>query len=366
MKKSTLPSIVSFLLLFFLLLVSSCAKRPRPNVQKSIEKHLVQDHRKINFANQNNSIKINYTGCGGFLLQKDSSAIFIDPYFSNVGPLPLVFLKKLKTDTTLISQFFEESFGDKQDIDGIIKFILIAHSHYDHLADAPYIYQEHCNQDSTTIVGSKTTKYICQGAGTPCQVIAQEKTTITESVKNDFIYSKNGQIRILPIPSEHAPHFLGMSLIPNKELEQGLTEYPKKILKFPEGENYNFLIDFLDEEGEISFRIFSNAGSACNSGVGFPPAEVLAEKEVDVLLLCVASYKQVEGYPDELIEYIKPKHIVLNHWENFFKPIQKLQEKPAAVPATNVKKFIKNLEQTWGDSTDFSLPLPLTELTFYY
>ena len=121
----------------------------------------------------------------------------------------------------------------------------------------------------------------------------------------------------------------------------------------------------------MNFRIFSHAGSACSDQIGLPPQEVLDEKAVDVLLLCVASFNQVKNYPEGVISSIRPKHIIGNHWENFFRPYEKNLHQAATVPGTNVKKFISRLqiqlrELELQDSTSFELPMPGVNLYFPY
>jgi len=331
---------------------------------------VVKDVHRINPEPKSDSLNIDYIGCGGFLLTSDHSSIMLDPYFSNLSPFPLLPFKKLKPDERAIDTFFYQNFNHIKDTAGNLKSILVAHSHYDHLADVPSIYSRNCNSDSTQIIGSKTTHHILKGAGIksisiPSQIDKEKEQQVNKPQGDEFMYTRNRKIRILPVLSEHAPHFLGMKFISSKKLAKDLESFPKKALKLPEGENYNFLIDFLDKQGQISFRVFSHAGSAANASIGFPPANILKGKKVDVLLLCVASYKQVEHYPDSLIQYVNPEHIILNHWENFFRPISNLQKKPASVPGTNVKKFIRNLEKICADSIGFTLPAPLTELVFY-
>ncbi|MFK8009289.1 MAG: MBL fold metallo-hydrolase [Saprospiraceae bacterium] len=328
---------------------------------KKLKSHIVKNNHQVWLGNSKDSIKINYTGCGGFLIENENSSIMIDPYFSNLSPLPFVPFKKLKTDTALIDRFFIENFSQKKDKEGKLKTILVAHSHYDHLADIPSIYARNCNQDSTQIIGSKSTHHILKAKNINCKYIVTKT-----SADSNYLFTNDRRIRILPIPSEHAPHFCGKKLISSKKVKKDFNKFPKKIRKLPEGENFNFLIDFLDDDGAITFRIFSNAGAGCDAKVGFPPKELLAEKAVDVLFVCVANYNQVDGYPNDLIEFIKPKHIILNHWENFFRPIEKLRNKPATVPGTKVKKFISILENDLTFSPKFTMPLPLTEMVFYY
>ncbi len=307
-------------------------------------------------------ISIQYTGCGGFLLQIDSTAILLDPYFSNVTPLWQIPFKRLEADTLEIDRFFTDSFGQQKDIDGQVKAIFVAHSHYDHLADIPSIYTRNCHADSTEIVGSKSTKHLLAGIGLDSDVF------VIDTIP-DYYHTSDHRIRVLPIPSEHAPHLWGMKLISAKKLNRDAFFFPRKARRFPEGENYNFLIDFLGKTGEIEFRIFSHAGAACSDGIGLPSQEILDQKSVDVLLLCVASFNQVKNYPDQIISLLQPKHIIGNHWENFFRSYRKNIEKPATVPGTNVRKFVTQLNQhlqelNLQDSISFQLPLPRTNMLF--
>ncbi len=309
------------------------------------------------------TLKITYTGCGGFLIEQDSSTILIDPYFSNAGPLSLIFFKEIKTDTATIDGFFQKRLGNNKDIQGMIKSILVAHSHYDHLADLPSVYLRNCNPDSTEIIGSPTTRHILSSTA-----VEKNALTVIKGASN-WLYIKNKRIKILPIPSAHAPHLLGMKLISSKKLTEDVLKFPKKIRKFPEGENYNFLIDFMDVNGKVEFRLFSHAGAACDGDIGIPSDNILAEKEIDVLLLCVANFNQAKNYPEKIIQKTNPKFIIGNHWENFFRPYYKNIRQPAVLPGTNVKKFIlrvnKQLDSSGlSDSTKFRLPLPGITISF--
>ncbi len=354
-------------LLWIFCLTCSCS-----GVQKAkqLESYIVEGTQEIVLGNRTNSIQIFYSGCGGFLFKDQESALLLDPYFSNLSPLLLLPFKKLKSDTTLIDSFFKRVLSNTRDETGVIKGILIGHSHYDHLADIPAIYNRNLQKGSTPIIGSETTHHILAAAGIEetRQILNPYNSQVSNSEKDSYdrFLIADGQIRITPILSEHAPHFAGVKILSSKKIDKEVKRFPRKVSQLPEGDNYNFLIDFLDENGEIKFRIFSNAGSACTAGVGFPESEILAEKEVDVLLLCVANYNQVKGYPEALIEEIQPRHIILNHWENFFRPIEKLQRRPATVPATNVRKLIQELEAWENPNLNFTLPQPGTELIFYY
>lgn len=360
-------------LLFLLLFLSSCSGL------KKIEPYLIKESTTINLSKNHNetqkgTIDITYSGCGGFLINDESSAILIDPYFSNTGPIPFLYLKKVKSDTTQIDNFFEKQFSKSMNAAGTIKAILVAHSHYDHLADIPEVFKRVCNSDGTTIYGSKTTKHILASVG-----LENKVSVITpDSLKNKnthststWIYINNNQVRFLPINSEHAPHFWGKKMVPAGQIDADLINYPRRIQGFPEGDNFNFLIDFLDFTGAIKFRVFSHAGASCNSDVGLPSNEILQEKEIDVLLLCVVNYNQVVDYPEVVIGRTRPRFIIGNHWEDFFRPYEKNLHKPKLIPGTNVPKFIEKVNSRLealelDNQTEIKLPFPNQTIQFDY
>jgi len=358
------------IILFYTLLVCQSCSGTR-----KITAYLLKESNIVNLNNQSqDTISITYSGCGGFLIKNNRSALLIDPYFSNTGPIPFLYFKKVQSDTAQIDRFYGNHFLDSKDHSGIIKGILVAHSHYDHLADVPSVYSRICNADSTRIYGSQTTKHILASVGLAEKVETivleanNKKTNLREST---WIYTENKEIRFLPIPSEHAPHFWGKKMIPSGTFSNDLQKYPRRIRGFPEGNSYNFLIDFLDKKGAIKFRILSHAGAACDSDKGLPSNEVLYEKEIDVLLLCVGNFNQVIDYPEIVIGRVRPKFIIANHWENFFRSYEKNLTDPKTIPGTDVDKFIKKVNHRVADlglqdSLQLKLPYPGQTLQFNY
>ncbi len=341
-------------------------------IAQKITDHLVNNYHKVYLDKTgNDSINIYYTGCGGYLIKDGESAIMIDPFLSNITPMLLVRCKKLKSNSDKINSFFTHVFKNKKDLNGIIKAILVAHSHYDHLADVPHIFNENINTDTTKIIGSITTKHLLSKYNISSIAIGNTNYTTDiqcdgEAGKQGFLWIEKNKIRILPILAEHAPHLLGMKFLSKKKLTQPPKKKPLRGRDLPEGENFNYLIDFLDKEGKVKLRVFSNAGSACNANVGFPPKELTNKRKIDILFLCVASFSEVSDYPTAITDSLKPQFILLNHWENFFKPYGSLDpKKPKTVPGTCIKKFIKILDKA-KPKPEYVFPMPLTEVVFIY
>jgi hypothetical protein len=332
-------------------------------------KKLVQQH---HLAVQNDTFpiypknpkfaQITYLGCGGFMIEYEKDKILIDPYFSNVSVMDAL-TRPLESDTALINQFFQKKIGTTLDSLGQISTILISHAHHDHLADVPTLLKNNLNNHKISVLGSKTMVNLLRSYAnlvkdTATQLVNLERQFSTMSVHKDqksipeastFFYTPNRSIRITAIPSSHAGHYKlikGHKLpFTAGQLKQPLKSPPLFMKDFREGQNFNFMIDLLDREGKMVYRIFSNAGAGCDAGVGFPPSAMLLEHSVDMLLLCGANYNVAKNYPFPLIEYLAPKTIFVAHWENFFKSIPKLLEKPEVVPNTNIPKLMRKLAE---------------------
>ena len=365
--KTTFAAIFLSLILLF----SNCKEASRaqlilPDILRSTanEAHLSSD--------LGDCILFHYIGCGGFLIQQGNEAVLLDPYFSNATLMKNPF-QRLQSDTSLIDSFFIQKFKNRKDAEGVIQTVLISHAHHDHLADLPSLLRRNLNLEKTTVVGSQTTSNILQsyrlGFDAHQQMISFD-TLFEKKDKRTRYISPSGRVQITAVKSEHAPHILGKKLpFIGGEVKNVPKTPPTKALDFKEGVNYNFMIDFLNTNGSIHFRIFSNAGAAANAPIGFPSPSLLSEKKVDILLLCGANYNQVKGYPDKLISLIKPQKVFVAHWEDFFTPIPDLLKKPRVVPMTNIPKFIEILKKTMLENGIEPKPIivqPLTTIKIKY
>jgi hypothetical protein len=90
--------------------------------------------------------------------------------------------------------------------------------------------------------------------------------------------------------------------------------------EWKEGATLAYLIDFLDpDSGEIVFRVYTQ-DAPTDAPIGHPPAEILEEKRVDLALLNIGSWENVEDHPTAIIAAIEPRYVIGGHWEDFFRP----------------------------------------------
>jgi L-ascorbate metabolism protein UlaG (beta-lactamase superfamily) len=117
----------------------------------------------ISFSlNIQSQVELKYLGTAGWKISDDTTTILIDPYISRVklGNGPSV--NKLdKRKTVLRSDFFV---SDSILIDSLVDkvdFILVHHSHFDHLSDVPYI----AKKTGAKVIGTETTINILKAYG---------------------------------------------------------------------------------------------------------------------------------------------------------------------------------------------------------
>jgi glyoxylase-like metal-dependent hydrolase (beta-lactamase superfamily II) len=344
----------------------------------------------------NDSVRIQFIGCGGYLIRRGDDAVLIDPYFSN-APLGL---QNLKTDSALVASFFYQNFNNPHDFaskmprkafytegslfgknadsadQNVIKTILISHAHHDHLADLPYIFQHHLSSpNNTVLLGSETASNILRAFQTPfdparsffnLDSIFKKKHASNDTTPVRWL-SKNQHLRITAVEAEHAPHFLGMKIPGIGGSVLSVPKHaPRRTFGFKEGRNYNYLIDFLDDKGGIVFRIYAAGGAASRPTVGFLDPSVLGEKKVDFLILCGANFDQAVHYPEALMQHIQPDQVLIGHWEDFFTPIPTLLKTPRTVRLTNIPQFVKKVKAEMLKNGNHTAPIllqPLTPLT---
>jgi hypothetical protein len=278
----------------------------------------------INIQNHN-TISFTFLGAAGFLLKWRNQAILLSPFFSNPAFFKTGF-GKIRTDKDRVDCFFKK-YITKQDRNNI-KAIIIAHSHHDHLMDVPYIVQKYF--PNSLIYCNKTGKHILSGFS---HLKNSQKIIVLNDKQNQWIDIPETTIRIWPVKSKHAPHFLGLTLYGGK-LNNDRSTQPKRACHWKMGETYAFIIDFLDSQGNIKFRIHYQ-DSPSDDKIGFPPDDLT---NFNLSILCSASFSQVSNYPLGILNRLKPDNIILGHWENFFRS----PDKPVrTVPLTNIRKFTK-------------------------
>lgn len=242
------------------------------------------------------TVQIQWLGVAGYLISLDGNAVLLAPFYSKQSLLK-VGLGSLDVRTDLIDRRLPPV--------GEVEAILVGHAHYDHLLDVPYIATKHATK--ATIYGSRTTVNILAGFGLP-------ESRRVEAARNAWTYTSSRRIRFAAFPSEHAPHVGRILHFWSGEVKEPLTSPPRYAREFQEGLPLSYLIEFLDPDGNPTFTIFFQDSSS-TGGVGAPS---LSHRSPDVAILCVPSWRNVDDYPRRILSQLRPKHVLLGHFDDFF------------------------------------------------
>lgn len=343
MQKKVILITMAFSLLGF---ISACSNRHQlADLPVFSEKPLEGDENQA-------AIDITYTGTAGALLQIGQHAVMLDPYFSN--------------NSFSFSDFFSPPQSNKKVIDALlpdisaVSGILIGHAHADHLLDAPYVLSKAPAQ--AKIYGSVTASNIIAPLVSPDRRVALNEVMATHQRVGRWLSLSDPYIRVMAIKSDHAPQLGPIMIGAGEVLEEQKTVPASSDWKA--GQPMTYLVDFLrtplesdGQKADILYRVFLQS-SASGPQLGYPPAQVLAEHSVDLALLCVASFNNVENYPEHTIGAVKPQNIMLIHWDDFM--TSRVDGDVAIFPYLDVSEFIQRARVSLGDDGEILMPMPGT------
>ena len=309
-----------------------------------------------------NIITLKYLGSGGYYIANSHAAILIDPFFSPTKVFSLT-LTKISTQTENV----ENGLSDiKTEVYNHVEAVFNTHSHYDHLMDVPYVFNHYMDtlKPTTKIYGSTSLQAIVSTVVDTLHVENIEEYRGSVDTPGQWLYVNDGQIRVLPLKSDHAPHYnkgIAISLYggeaePIKKYKSDTSQ--TRVTDWREGQSFAYLIDFM-ENGRPAFRIYLLT-SACSPPNGFVYADVLSEHPVNLAILGAASFANVENYPGGIIEHLNPQKILIAHWEDLFKSY--LHKPERLIRATNFKELIPDIDAIYPWKVDgeqqFYMPAP--------
>jgi len=315
---------------------------------------------------QDDRLFVRAMGNQGFLMRFGGEGVLSVPMYSN-PTMDEVVNDQILPNPELIHRFL----GDAKLSE--VRAIVTGHAHYDHLMDLPYVWPK---TDQAMIYATKTAKHILAGyAPDPAahcppidpaeqtwppiprdRVVAfndpdddrvdtrlcvgQETCTgVSGNQPGSWIEVPGYHIRLRALCGSH-PDQLWIVHFAQGCWDEDYCRPPELASDYREGTTLALLIDFLDKSGEPVFRIYYQ-DAPTDGPVGHVPEELLAEKGIDLAILCVGNYDIVRDQPGEIIAALNPRYVLAGHWEDFFrKPGEPLQPQPFL----NLDDFMSRLE----------------------
>ncbi|HUF75201.1 MAG TPA: MBL fold metallo-hydrolase [Longimicrobiales bacterium] len=289
-----------------------------------------------------------YLGTGGWIFEHGGETVLTGPLFTNPSLLRTGLLE-FHADTAEIDHHMSR-YGVSD-----AAAILVGHAHYDHLMDVPRVAALHAPR--ARIVGSRT---VANTLGT-WSGLMDRVDTVDDSAGDQRTAGRwlryGRHVRVMALRSRHAPHFAGYTLYQGTQDTPRKTE-PDLATDWLEGETFAFLIDFMASPDSVAFRIYYQDAVA-PPPAGLAPEQLIAERPVDVAVFVPATFDQVDWHPEALVENLRPRWILLGHWEDFFVPVR---ESPRSLRLTDIGHFEGRLDRVFGG--EWWRPGPWTEFRF--
>lgn len=232
-----------------------------------------------------------------------------------------------------------------------VRAVLVGHGHYDHLMDLPYLARY---LPQATVFGSSsvtnTLNAVPEFSGRdnqPSRLASIDSIAGVDGDRPGRSFAVGSAIRVRAIAWEHAPNF-GSHVIARGNTTSAKSALPRGLFGWKLGRVYLYAIDIVDTDGTVGHRlIVHDAGAspvvvrrAVNVLGTMPPARSTT------VVITAANYDQEPSYPDILLASLAPEHVLLGHWEDFFRSPEKAER---VVRGIHPRKLIDVVQRYQGN-----------------
>jgi L-ascorbate metabolism protein UlaG (beta-lactamase superfamily) len=249
-------------------------------------------------------VTLKYLGAAGWEISDGTTTILIDPYLSRInGPAPPGG-HSMPGDTRRAYGWNDIASPDVAAIDEHIKradFLLITHTHYDHVLDVPYI----ALKTHAVVIGTESTENVMRAYSVP------EEQLITVRGGEDYQF---GTFSLKVIPSIHSP--LSHKRYFSSDTAPAGMKAPLTLEQIhPEGGTLAYLIRFAGHQ----ILVFG--------GMNYIEREIVGLEPDVAIVGAGASRKEIYDYSGRLMRDLHYPALVLpTHWDNFLAPYSASQQ----------------------------------------
>ncbi len=249
---------------------------------------------------------LRWLGTAGWEISDGTTVVLIDPYVSRIfGPQPPGRTPYMQPpeDKRPLYGWDSVATPDLAAIDAHVPradFVLVTHTHYDHVLDVPQI----ALKTHATVIGTESTENVLRAYKVP------EEQLLTVHGGEDYEF---GVFSLKVIPSLHSPldrkHYFSSEKAP-----EGMKAPLTLRQMHPEGGTLAFLIRFHGHQ-ILAF-----------GGMNYIEREIEGLEPDVVLVGAAASRKEIHDYSGRLMRGLHfPALVLPTHWDNFTAPFDASQ-----------------------------------------
>jgi L-ascorbate metabolism protein UlaG (beta-lactamase superfamily) len=258
-------------------------------------------------AGRSNQVVLKYLGTAGWEITDGTTVILIDPYLSRInGPAPPGGGSghSISGDTRRAYGWNDMASPDVAAIDAHIQkadFILVTHTHYDHVLDVPHI----ALKTGAGVIGTESTQNVVRAYG------VNEEQLITVRGGEDYQFA-SFSLKVIPSihsPLDHKHYFSSATAVAGMKAPLTLEQI------HPEGGTLAYLIRFHGHQ-ILAF-----------GGMNYIEREITGLEPDVALIGAGASRKEIYDYSGRLMRDLHYPAVVLpTHWDNFLAPFEASQQ----------------------------------------
>jgi L-ascorbate metabolism protein UlaG (beta-lactamase superfamily) len=262
------------------------------------------EHRPVSTVPAGDSLRLRWLGTAGHVIEAAGATLLVDPFLTRPSLLKTAALPLRPTPDQWMGW-----------LPPSVDAILVGHSHYDHLMDAPAIAL--CT--GARIVGSRTTACFARAAGVPPGQIHEVPP---EGGAVDV-----GPLHVRFLPSRHGRIALGR--VPLDGEVHDPPRLPARLWHYRMGGAYGILV-------EAPGRSIYHNGSADLVDAALEGAHA------DVVLAGLAGRQATPRYLDRLLDALTPQVVLPTHHDYFFRP---LEGGPRLLPGIDLGAFVRDVRR---------------------
>ena len=241
------------------------------------------------------TVSLRWLGVAGFAIEAGEDTLLHDPYLSRPGLFRTLF-RRYVPDAAVLDGLLAE--GSPAPELARADLVLVGHSHFDHLGDAPYI----AERTGAVVVGSETTVAISRGFGLP-------DAQLRRADPGDRLSHGGFDVRV--VESRHVNLVLGRPPFQGEVTEP--PEWPLHAYGFKLGDARGYLVTHR-ESGRRIFLLSS-------AGLHPPALDALAGEGLRVDVLLTSMRARADDFVPRLMAALRPRLVVPQHVADFFLPL---------------------------------------------